>query len=161
MSTAFNPWLESLVALAATQPPDQYIGGRDNPYLLRWIFAEPQGLPHPRPGIYVHKILRDDDDRALHDHPWDATLCIVKGSYREIRADCPEGEVFAAGSVRRIVAETAHRLEVVDGHVWTVCLTGPRRREWGFVCPQGWVHWADFVDPSDPGTIGPGCGGAL
>ncbi len=40
----------------------------------------------------------------------------------------------------------------------TLFMTGPRRREWGFLCPQGWRPWYEFVDPVDEGAIGPGCG---
>jgi hypothetical protein len=46
--------------------PDFIIGGADNPYLLRWWI-----IPRNRwCNVYLHKILRDDDPRALHDHPW-------------------------------------------------------------------------------------------
>lgn len=45
--------------------PDFYIGGNANPYLLRWWV-----IPRNRFfNVYLHKFLRDDDDRALHDHP--------------------------------------------------------------------------------------------
>lgn len=36
---------------------------------------------------------------------------------------------------------------------WTVVLTGPRVRSWGFLCPQGWTHWKRFVHQN-------GCGEA-
>lgn len=136
-------------------PPDFLIGGSANPYLRRWFLA---GQPDDNVGgIYLHQILHDDDDRALHDHPWDANVYIISGSYREIRLDCPEGELFAAGTWRHMKAETAHRLVVVDGPVWTLVFWGPRRREWGFHCPKGWVHWKEFVDTRDKGRIGRGC----
>lgn len=28
--------------------------------------------------------------------------------------------------------------------VWTLILTGPRKRAWGFHCESGWRHWAVF-----------------
>jgi hypothetical protein len=146
----------ALLGLAQMRTPDFIIGGKDAPYLRRW-FIRPEGLTG---GVYLHQILRDDDDRALHDHPWDADVFIFAGSYREVRADCPEGELFTAGTYRRMKAETAHRLVVVDSPVWTLVFFGPRRREWGFHCPQGWVPWQEFVDKDDPGGIGPGCGGS-
>lgn len=55
-----------LIARATRRAPDVVIGEADSPYLLRW---------HPIPrnpifNVYLHQFLRDDDDRALHDHPW-------------------------------------------------------------------------------------------
>lgn len=133
--------------------PTFYIGGKDNPYLKRWIIRHPDETG----GIYLHQILRDDDDRALHDHPWDSDVYIIQGSYLEITPEHPKGKLWNAGSCRRMVAETAHRLVVVNGPLWTLVFTGPRRREWGFHCPQGWRHWRDFVDARDTGSVGRGC----
>ena len=40
---------------------------------------------------------------------------------------------------------------------WTLFITGPRVREWGFWCRQGRRHWRVFTDPDDSGKIGLGC----
>jgi len=37
-------------------------------------------------------------------------------------------------------------------------MTGPRVREWGFHCPNGWRHWKDFVSQENKGEQGVGCG---
>lgn len=59
--------------------PDFYVGDKDNPYLLRWWI-----IPRNRYfNIYLHKFLRDDEDRALHDHPWKSLSIILKGKYIE------------------------------------------------------------------------------
>ena len=42
--------------------------------------------------------------------------------------------------------------------VLTLFITGPRVREWFFHCPQGPVHYMDFLNPDDLGSTGPGCG---
>lgn len=147
---------EALVDFVGDIEPDMTIGPPDDPYLRRWVLRH-SGIVG---GLYVHQILKDDDDRALHDHPWDFDVFIVRGSYREIREGVPEGQLIKAGSYRSIVAETAHRLVVVDGPVWTLCFTGQRRREWGFHCPdRGWVHWKEYCDTRDSGLIGKGCEG--
>jgi hypothetical protein len=36
-------------------------------------------------------------------------------------------------------------------------MTGPKVREWGFLCPNGWRHWTDFLDADNPGQPGRGC----
>lgn len=53
-------------------------------------------------------------------------------------------------------AKFAHRLELVQGPVWTIFITGPRIREWGFYCPKGWRHWTVFTDKTG-NNIGKGC----
>lgn len=110
--------------------------------------------------IYLHKIMADDDARALHDHPWHSLSLRLKGKLIEW--------YFAPGHIAakrryapRLVfrrATFAHRLEVADGPVWTLFITGPRIREWGFHCFNGWVPWQQFVDPDDTGQRGRGCG---
>lgn len=145
--------LTAILATAQVRDPDFIIGGKDDPYLRRWQLRQ-EG---PSGGLYLHQILRDDDDRALHDHPWDFSVYIIEGAYREIRDDCPDGEVYRAGSYRHIKAETAHRLIVLEP-LWTLCFIGPRRREWGFHCPQGWIPWQQFTAADDKGAVGKGCG---
>lgn len=41
---------------------------------------------------------------------------------------------------------------------WTLFVTGPVMRQWGFHCPdKGWRHWKEFTAEGKPGEIGPGC----
>ncbi|MDN5849106.1 MAG: hypothetical protein L0H63_05630, partial [Nitrococcus sp.] len=55
-------------------------------------------------------------------------------------------------------ARSAHRLALIDAEpVITLFITGPRVREWGFHCPQGWRHWRAFTAADNPGRIGRGC----
>lgn len=131
--------------------PDFVIG---DDYLRRWWV-----IPRSKDGlnVYLHEILHSDDDRALHDHPWDNTSWVIEGEYTEIT---PEGE-FAreAGCVVSRKATDRHRLVIPEaGRAVSLFVTGPVIREWGFHCPQGWRHWRDFVDDRDTGKIGRGCG---
>ena len=58
----------------------------------------------------------------------------------------------------RMSGAAAHRLELIDGPCWTLFVTGPRYREWGFHCPQrGWVPWKEFTSADNSGEIGRGC----
>jgi len=137
--------------LRPSRAPDFVIGPADNPYLLRWWL-----IPrNPTFNVYYHCVLRDDDDRALHDHPWPSFSLMVKGKLREITEDGPR-LIEAGGCVYRS-PDMAHRLELVDEPAETLFITGPRIRDWGFHCPKGWVHWKDFV-AENPGEIGRGCG---
>lgn len=173
------------------RPPDFVIGDASNPYLYRWHL-----LPKNRwLNVYLHRFLRDDDDRALHDHPWPFVSVVLNGTYREILRDdmrcrrCgndtwrddgrvpPPATCPNCGETQKIVGpwrrrfsvvfrrpEHRHRVELqrdaVAGHpvpCWTLMLVGPRVREWGFWCPQGFVHWKLFTRPGKPGEVGRGC----
>lgn len=157
--------------VAVVRPPDFVIGTDDSPYLQRWWL-----LPRNRFfNAYLHCFLRDDDDRALHDHPWWSLSLILKGSYIEhtIHAGGMHSrERLETGRWRLRSAKHAHRIELEDaiamrdGRVylkgkercWTLFLTGPVIRNWGFHCPdRGWVNWERFTDPADKGRTGPGC----
>lgn len=132
--------------------PDFIIGPHDAPYLRRWWV-----IPRNRFfNIYLHQILKSDDDRALHDHPWVNVSILLRGSYREVT---PRGEfVRKAGSLVFRRAKASHRLVVDSGKcVWTLFVTGPVIREWGFHCPNGWRHWKQFVNERDSGQVGRGC----
>lgn len=133
--------------------PSRYIGGELDPYLIRWHL-----LPrNPIFNIYLHKMLRDDDDRALHDHPWPSVSFLLKGQLREIISNAERYPKRFVPFFRS--ATLAHRLELVfkDEPVWTLFITGPKIRSWGFLCPQGWVHWRQFTDETGD-RVGRGCG---
>lgn len=145
-------------ALIASRNPDFVIGpSADDPYMLRWWW-----IPRNRFfNVYVHAILQDDDDRALHDHPWPSLSLMIEGqideAYRASNGDnalrrLSEGEWVWRGP------KFLHRLMLPGAPAITVFITGPRIREWGFACPQGWVSWRDFVAKDDAGSVGRGCG---
>ena len=130
----------------ALRPTDRVIGPAADPYMLRWYM-----IPRNRFfNIYLHCILRDDDARGLHDHPWASLSLILKGSYAEVVDVAypwrPRYRGFARGAVIYRRALFLHRLLVVDGPVWTLFITGRKVREWGFWCPQGWRHNKDDED---------------
>jgi hypothetical protein len=170
----FKKFIAKVIELAC-RSPDVVIGGDDNPYLLRWYV-----IPRNRFfNIYLHKFLRDDDDRAMHDHPWASCSVILKGGYIEHQPD--GARVRKTGRIYFRRATQAHRIELHRGYwcswcrnvwhpdsrepslpAWSLFITGPKIREWGFHCPKGWVHWKLFCSPHDTneveyGLIGRGC----
>lgn len=143
-----------LGALKPSRKPDFVIGPADDPYMLRWWL-----LPrNDQFNAYYHEIRHDDDDRALHDHPWPSISIVAYGSLREITQD---GErTIGPGEVVYREPDMAHRLELlVRGQpAETLFITGPTCRAWGFHCPKGWVPWREFVASGAPGEVGRGCG---
>lgn len=131
--------------------PDFVIG--DPAYLERWWIIPRNEWQN----VYLHRILRDDDDRALHDHPWDNVSLLLDGSYREIT---PDGEfIRGPGALVHRKATDSHRLELIDGKpALSLFFTGAKVRNWGFHCPNGWVPWQDFTAGAHGELIGRGCG---
>ncbi len=145
-----------LEAIMIKRKPDVVIG---DGYLERWYV-----IPRNRYfNIYLHKFTGSDDDRATHDHPWNSVSFLLKGKLREIYGVNLVPGMF--GFWRDIPwlkpiyrsATFSHRLVVEEGPVWTLFITGPRIREWGFLCPNGWVHWKQFTDETGL-KKGAGCG---
>lgn len=137
-------------ARAKMQTTPDFVIGDD--YLRRWwVVPRNEGC-----NVYLHEILHSDDDRALHDHPWDNTSFLIDGSYIE---HTPEGRFERGpGDIVTRKATDAHRLEIPEGgRAVSLFMTGPKIREWGFHCPQGWRLWTEFVDARDTGKIGRGC----
>lgn len=142
-----------LVARVSRRSPDVVIGSADDPYLLRW-WVIPR---NPVFNVYLHCFKRSDDDRALHTHPWLFNLSwLLLNSYREWVGDFSFFD-HRAGDVKFRWGAAAHRIELTHGDCWTLFVTGPRIREWGFLCPRGFVHWREFTAPHNPGEIGRGC----
>lgn len=165
--------------------PDFVIGPKDRPYIWRWFLtpwsghevdpAKPHWLDWFKlrcPHVYLHNVKRSDDDRALHDHPWANLSIVLLGGYYEHVPLHPVGHAEGwdrrerriwrgPGSIVWRRAYQAHRLEIMKGaphETWTLFLTGPKVREWGFWCPLGWRHWKEFTAPSNSGEAGRGCG---
>lgn len=136
------------------KPPHGFtIGGDEQPYLRRW-FITPRG---EGPAAYFHQFLRDDDDRALHDHPWLSLGVILDGGYIE---HTPTGAVArCVGDVVLRRPEDRHRVELfrdasgLPVPAWTLFLVGKRQRDWGFCCPgegigERFVPWQEFTQGS-------------
>jgi hypothetical protein len=149
--------VDRLISRAIARGPDFIIGGKEDPYLLRWFV-----IPRNRFfNIYLHNFRRSDDDRALHDHPWANCSILLRGSYTEhsiAAGGVEQRRPLSAGAIRlRLSGRFAHRIELTHGECWTLFITGPRYRQWGFHCPKGWVHWKKFTATDDAGAIGRGC----
>lgn len=142
--------------VAERRAPDQIIGGHESPYMLRWFLVPRNRLFN----VYLHHFMRSDDDRALHDHPWWNISFLLEGAYTEhtiAKGGINVRTVRQAGALKLRRASAAHRIELHAGPCWTLFLTGPKIRSWGFHCARGWVHWRKFTAPDDGNIVGPGC----
>lgn len=114
-------------------------------YLRRWSLWLPFGW-----SLKLHHILRADDDRCPHDHPWGFWTLILWGGYDEVILGVFGGEKvnrMRPGRLAYRPASFKHRIERLPrGHAWTLVLTRRRAQEWGFYTRDGWMHWRSFVD---------------
>lgn len=163
------------------RPPDFIIGSLEDPYLYRWYLIPKNKWFN----IYLHRFMRSDDDRALHDHPWWSLGMILSpgGVYVEHMPDTETrfyfDDAFLTGwdlfrhtikvkrrrfqpVLRR--AKHIHRVELCKDEfgaeipVYTLFITGPKIRDWGFWCPKGFKNWRDFVNVRKGGNeVGIGC----
>jgi hypothetical protein len=92
------------------------------PYLIRWIW-ETKWF-----SIRVHRWMGSDDQRHPHDHPWWFVSLVLWGCLQEV----PSMKRRGFGSVGFFRAEHQHSVRLITKTAWTVLLTGPRKREWGF-----------------------------
>lgn len=163
---------DRFIARVTRRAPDFVIGGAERPYLRRWWV-----VPRNRWfNVYLHQFLRSDDDRALHDHPWLFNASIMlRGLYREhtiAGGGIHQHAERSAGSAKFRWGPAPHRVELLtvadfvrsqpdnDAPLscWTLFVTGPVVRAWGFHCPErGWVPWQRFTAADDAGAVGRGC----
>lgn len=69
--------VQSVIAFAAGKP---YFDLAD--YMGRtWLVEPADGRPY---NARVHKVMRSDHDRCLHDHPWHNASIVLKGGYWEV-----------------------------------------------------------------------------
>lgn len=108
-------------------------------YMRRWLLGRPKGS-----GVRLHHILRSDD-RHFHDHPFDFTSIILRGSYTEWTpihgTQQMASQLYTAGDIIQRKAEDLHFLTLENGPVWTLVFRGPYRRTWGF-----WDYYNGWVD---------------
>lgn len=128
--------------------PDEIIGEN---YMRRWHLRRKQGGWN----LYLHRYDGSDDDRALHDHPWKSVSILLWGNLEEISKKGEHRLLPLLPKFRS--AEYAHRIRLKSKFAYTLFFTFRKQREWGFHCPNGWMHWKEFTDESGQRT-GKGCG---
>lgn len=100
------------------------LGLPECPYLYRWSIETRFG------SVRVHHWLSSDDDRAFHDHPWWFWTFVLKGGYTD--ESSIGAERLSVGSVRWRPALHQHTVRPDPDGAWTLLVTGPQVRKWGF-----------------------------
>ena len=139
-------------------------------YMERWWLRKGESREW-RWGARLHHILRSDNDRHLHDHPWTYITVILKGGYWEITGPVSPYAVadfhphlapylhfdrqrdnwflrrwYGPGSILYRKATHTHRLDVEPGKTcWTLFMMGPWQQTWGFYTEEGKVPYYDYA----------------
>lgn len=115
-------------------------------HLYRWTLLSCRWFQ-----IVLHNFVSDDPP-DLHDHAWWNISIVLWGRLTEtVYKPVPWAQLPAyysrnlrAGSVRIRSSTQFHRLSLPSGPAWTLFITGPVSREWGYDTERGWVHWTRY-----------------
>jgi hypothetical protein len=126
-------------------------------YLRRFMLCRT-----PLGGLYIHEIVRPDNDRCLHDHPWNFTSLILAGGYWEetfvfdakdrAKATHPNSVYltrmkmwYGPGSFRYMDAAHTHRVLMDEGKkTWSLCFVSGKKKSWGFWKGAVFTPWREF-----------------
>lgn len=134
--------------------PMRLIEIKGEPYLERYFIASLFGRQ-----IWLHRFVRDDAERHVHDHPWSALSVILTGGYTEEvmeDVDLPSGYIQSIHwSVRHkalgfnwIPASKKHRISSVIEGTWSLMLVGKRHgRGWHFY--EGGKRYQPYAGTGD------------
>lgn len=160
--TSFPSLTDRLLAYAK-KTPYMHLDG----YMNRWWLFNPVDMATSRRkynwipfSVRFHEILRPDDDRALHSHPWRAKSIILKGWYDEVREN-PEFESMLPehsgnaqyyevtrypGDVVSLAHNEVHRIVATSSTpVLTLFFTFKYMGTWGFKVNGVIVPWREYL----------------
>ncbi|UZE30273.1 hypothetical protein [Pseudomonas asplenii] len=180
-----RPAVSAWLIARAQRTPYQHIMSADGAemYMGRWWLFNPYSRKSHKPALWwcpwsfrVHHIMRPDEDRDLHDHPWDARTIILRGWYTEqrlLKADDPavhqllikvadlrqsfDAAFQATEYIDRRQGDTArlkhgeyHRIDQISpGGVYTLFITSKWRGDWGFLVNGVKVPWRKYSGVED------------
>ena len=177
-----RPAIADWLIARAKLTPYQHIMSADGSemYMGRWWLFNPYSRETHMPALWccpwsfrIHHIMRPDEDRDLHDHPWNARTIILRGWYNEQRPASdwwkkavrssmvtnPDPKIVewvmkdACEWLKRSEGDTAslnhgeyHRIDQVSpGGVITLFITSKWRGDWGFLVNGVKVHWRTYT----------------
>ena len=118
-------------------------------YLVRYylLLRDRVGFPF---NVFIHKFIKGDSDKDLHDHPWGFAHIILSGGYWEYVLEDPDDDentnvrkVWRGPGYWRVAGpEHRHRIELRPGtQPWTIFIPFKHSNDWGF--------WRALDDMSD------------
>lgn len=103
--------------------------------------------------IYIHGIYAADQDKHLHNHPWDYKSIVLKGSYIE--------ETLTGNNVMRPLkmvtrdGKDYHKIkELKSKSVYTLFIVSPVKRIWGYLVDGSWMNHEEYREKKNKGLFG-------
>lgn len=133
--------------------PVRFIDIDGAPYLERYYVGSVCGIT-----AYLHRFVSGDDERQVHDHPWGwAAAIVLAGGYVEERltALCPDYGWLSTWRrmfpcrINVIRARDFHRVTSPKPGTWTLFITGPRVKSWGFYTRLREARSVAYYQPFD------------
>lgn len=167
-----RPAVAAWIITRAQRTPYLHIMSADGAemYMGRWWLFNPYSRKSHKPALWwcpwsfrVPHIMRPDEDRDLHDHPWNARTIILCGWYTEQRLLDHEDPVLSglnvpagaqateyidrrAGDTARLNHGEYHRIDqIASGGVYTLFITSKWRGDWGFLVNGVKVPWRKYT----------------
>lgn len=119
-------------------------------YLTRWtpVYSktsdnEPGWIARHIGNLYLHRMEGPDPDRCPHNHPFRAVCLVLRGGYRQtVHARVPRSSRWSTriswvSWFNVLRADEYHKITYVVPGTWTLCITGPVFRQWGFLMASG------------------------
>jgi hypothetical protein len=116
-------------------------------------------LATPWFNIYIHQILKSDEEAHMHDHPWAFYSFILKGGYKEVSSYEVDGwkEVHTNYYLRHSLVHhkrnDAHKLTLMASCVWTLVLTYGKHETWGYQTEAGWIDFQSYREQKNEGKL--------
>jgi len=134
------------------------VNGKDSLYLRRfYVWQRKLGQGQEKRGaLFLHALMRSDNDRHCHDHPWAFwTLCLW-GGYDELLGVFGSDRIrgwrpFRPGQSLSNPAAHVHKVKLRrdadwrERPCWTLVKVGPACRVWGFHTAEGFVAWQEYL----------------
>jgi len=117
-------------------------------YLRRWkLFPRNKVF-----NIYLHQILLSDE-RVYHDHRYASLSFVLKGRMMEsiypdrVRLVKPWRAYYRGSTLLHFLNLLPEEPLRIFGEkpVWTLFITGPEVKRWGFMTEQGWVENEEYL----------------
>lgn len=140
-----------LIARAQKTPYTHIYDKTGDMYMGRWWLFNPyEDKRSWLPSIRLHWIAREDRDRHMHDHPWDARSIVLRGHYLERRQGDPRLLVRSAGRTSTLKFGEYHIIEDIHPEgCWTMFITYRYRGTWGFLVDGKKIPWREYLGVGD------------
>lgn len=189
-----KPAIANWLIHRAMKTPYLHLPTNEDPsYMARYWLFNPYDRVTNKPrwffcpwSIRIHHIKREDFDRDLHDHPWNARTIILKGWYTEKRllegddrdqairhmdaveffkkglqsggnVEVTEVKLRRPGDTAKLGFGEYHTITDVDADgAWTLFISGPWRGVWGFLVNGVKIPWREYLGIPPKGDLGYG-----